>query len=107
MENNPRPKNEKNDYFFPQKMSETNLLLLSILIPSLPERIHLLSSVLSDLHEQSKGKPVEVLVLTDNRHRTTGQKRNQLIGLAQGRFISFVDDDDSVAADYVDQILES
>lgn len=50
---------------------------------------------------------MEVLVLMDNRQRTTGAKMNALIDTAQGRYVSFVDDDDWVATTYVSEILQA
>ena len=43
----------------------------------------------------------EILVLTDNRRRTIGQKRNDLLAMAQGDYVCFVDDDDTVSDDYM------
>lgn len=62
--------------------------------------------VFLDLERQAKGKDVEVLVLLDDRKRSIGHKRNALVSIAQGTFVAFVDDDDRVAIDYVDRLLE-
>ncbi|CAB1128377.1 protein of unknown function [Candidatus Hydrogenisulfobacillus filiaventi] len=75
---------------------------LSILIPALPERLPLLTPTLETLTAQAAGKDVEVLVLVDNRRRSIGEKRNALLDMAQGDFVVFIDDDDTVAPDYVD-----
>jgi len=80
---------------------------LSLLIPSVPERFTFLSSLLADLHQQAFGKPVEILVLIDNKKRTIGDKRNQLLKQAQGRFVAFIDDDDQISPHYVDALLEA
>jgi len=84
---------------------------LSILIPSLPERLHLLEGMLTSLEQQARRcghvQQVELLVLTDNRCRSIGEKRNALLDVAQGRFVAFVDDDDRVAADYVDRLCQA
>lgn len=80
-------------------------IALSILIPSVPERTAHLSRMVEELNKQIAGKPVELLVMTDNRKRTTGAKRNLLIDLAQGQFIAFVDDDDLLLPNYVDALL--
>ena len=50
---------------------------------------------------------VEVLVLEDNRRRSIGRKRDDLIQLAQGDFLTFVDDDDSVDDGYVDALVRA
>lgn len=80
-------------------------IALSILIPSVPERTAHLSRMVDELNKQIAGKPVELLVVTDNRKRTTGAKRNLLIEQAQGQFIVFVDDDDVLLPNYVDSLL--
>jgi len=47
----------------------------------------------------------EVLILTDNRQMSIGEKRNKLMNLASGDYVSFIDDDDTVERDYIPQIL--
>jgi glycosyltransferase involved in cell wall biosynthesis len=48
---------------------------------------------------------VEILMLTDNKQMTVGDKRNTLVGAAQGRYVAFVDDDDRIEADYLAALL--
>lgn len=45
------------------------------------------------------------MALVDNRKRTTGAKRNDLIDLAKGEYVTFIDDDDWAGANYVQSIL--
>jgi glycosyltransferase involved in cell wall biosynthesis len=47
---------------------------------------------------------VELLALLDNKRRSVGGKRNALLSMARGEYISFIDDDDQVANDYVQKI---
>ena len=78
----------------------------SILIPSLPSRAgFFLPRLLDILHPQMDGKPIELLVLMDNKKRSVGAKRNELLSLAQGEYLSFIDDDDYVSGDYCDKLL--
>lgn len=79
-------------------------IVLSILIPSVPERMTHLKQMLDTLYEQAKDKPVEILVLLENKKRTTGEKRNILIEQAQGEYVVFVDDDDRVEPNYIDTL---
>ncbi|MDQ0417416.1 glycosyltransferase involved in cell wall biosynthesis [Croceifilum oryzae] len=82
-------------------------IILSILIPSIPERASCLSRVVSELQRQSERFPVEILVFIDNKKRSIGTKRNVLIQQAKGDFVVFVDDDDRVTPDYVDSLLSA
>lgn len=81
-------------------------ILLSILVPSLPERIGFLKELYEQIMPQTIGKPVEVLVVTDNRTMSIGQKRQRLNEMAKGKYVVHVDDDDTILADYVDLLLE-
>lgn len=50
---------------------------------------------------------VEIVVLTDNKMMMLGHKRNVMVELAQGKYISFVDDDDRISEDYISSLLEA
>lgn len=78
---------------------------LSILIPSLLCRRARLAGLLDALEAQSVGKPVEIIVLSDNGRMTIGEKRNRLFQAAGGEYLCGIDDDDTVSRDYVDSIL--
>jgi len=77
---------------------------LSILICSLNNREKMLNNLLGQLKPQ-KTKGVEILVEKDNGSMLIGEKRNLLLKNANGKYVSFVDDDDEVAQDYVAKIL--
>lgn len=80
---------------------------LSILIPSLITRNHLLSALLTDLEFQLTPE-VEVIVLIDDRHHeSTGEKRNRLLQMARGTYSVFIDDDDRIRETYVKDIVEA
>lgn len=97
----------------------------SILIPTLVSRKETRVSLLRNLCGQIKpiceimedcdtyrierfmGEKVEIIVVEDNKQITTGEKRNLLLSLAKGRYISFVDCDDWVSQNYVDLILKA
>lgn len=82
------------------------MIRLSILICSLEKRQKQLTALLQDLNEQ-KTDEVEILINVDNRQKTTGMKRNELLLRAAGDYIAFVDDDDKVAKDYIPRILKA
>jgi glycosyltransferase involved in cell wall biosynthesis len=77
---------------------------LSILVCGITNRDF--SPLLTHLEKQSHDKPVEILSLVDNRKMKIGRKRNLLVEMSKGEYISFIDDDDWVTDDYVDSILE-
>ena len=82
-------------------------MLWSILIAAIPERYHSTHGLLLSLLEyQSVARipDIELLYLMDNKRRSVGEKRNDLLAAARGEYISFIDDDDEVAPDYVQRI---
>lgn len=86
---------------------------LSILICTVPSRVStFLPKMIKELDGQvvaangkQKNKVVEYLYLGDNKARSVGEKRNDLLRLAKGDYVTFVDDDDDVTDDYVAQLL--
>ena len=79
---------------------------LSILIPTLFSRSEKFSKLLSLLSAQDR-KDVEIVVSRDNGEKTIGEKRNELLQRATGKYVCFVDDDDEVPSDYIDKILKA
>ena len=61
---------------------------------------------LNNLSEEDQ-ESVEILILTDNKKMMLGHKRNKMVELAQGKYITFVDDDDRIADDYIKTILDA
>lgn len=86
-------------------------MILSILIPTLPDRKHFLNDVLKNITEQLNVLLAwdKVEVLTDPRDRsfTTGRKRNDLLEQAKGKYVWFVDDDDYIYDYAIDEILKA
>jgi glycosyltransferase involved in cell wall biosynthesis len=81
---------------------------LSILIPSIPSRITRFAIPLFEkLSAQADriGSGVEILMLTDNKARTVGLKRQALLDSARGDYVAFCDDDDDVEDDYLAALL--
>lgn len=81
----------------------------SILILSIPSRFESLKAAVTHLQEQAdatgQGKSVEILVLLDNKSKSISEKRNDLLQMARGKYIAFLDDDDAVNKDYMSKIL--
>jgi glycosyltransferase involved in cell wall biosynthesis len=79
---------------------------LSVLICSVfGEREKEYALLLSELKHQIAGRDVEILRCIDDRSHTIGAKRQKLLNIAKGEYIVFIDDDDWVAPNYIEQIL--
>lgn len=89
-------------------MESSNEYLLTICICTLPSRERMFNSLVRNLSRQvSDGNLYgDVEIMSDaDIHKTIGQKRNDLLDLANGKFVVFIDDDDSVSGDYLKQII--
>lgn len=86
---------------------------LSILIPSvserrktfLPKSLDMLYGQLELLSAENQ-KQVEIIYLIDNKTMMLGDKRNLMVDMAKGEYISFVDCDDRISDDYISSLLE-
>lgn len=76
----------------------------SILICSLRQREEQLKKLLSVLSPQLTSE-CEVVLNVDDKQKTVGKKRNELLDQSNGQYVAFVDDDDMVSPDYVSKIL--
>jgi glycosyltransferase involved in cell wall biosynthesis len=83
------------------------MIKLSILIPTIPPRLSLeFPSIVSQLNDQLNGrKDIELIGLCDNFSWTVGEKRNKLLSLASGKFVAFIDDDDEISGDYIEEVV--
>ena len=83
--------------------------VLSILIPTLMVRSASLQELLDNLNCQiaALADPwaVEIRINRDAGEKPVGRKRNELLAMARGRYVAFIDDDDQVAGDYIAEIL--
>lgn len=92
---------------------ENRNMKLSILICSVDkvERQENLNKLIHELNHQICSnyaeEIVEVLIEKDNGEMSVGGKRNILIEQAQGEYICFVDDDDSISKNYLNIILQN
>src|SRR5688572_10245288 len=78
-----------------------------ILICTLPERANKLKRLTLELDRQKvkyKGL-VDYKIHDAGRSIPTGRKRNQLIEQSFSEYFSFIDDDDMVSKDYIEQIM--
>jgi glycosyltransferase involved in cell wall biosynthesis len=80
-------------------------MILSILTPTIPGREKQVKTLSDKIQKQIGDLPVEHLVLSDNKKRSIGEKRQSLVNIANGDYIAFCDDDDDVSDDYVKSIV--
>lgn len=90
------------------------MIKLSILIPSThTRRKSFLPSILDQVYGQYESLPkeqqeqVEILTLIDNKTRMLGDKRNNMVNMAQGEYIVHVDDDDRISEYYISELLHA
>jgi hypothetical protein len=69
---------------------------LSILIPSIPSRFEKSFNLYNKLIEETENMDIEILMLTDNKKRSIGLKREALKNISKGKYFMFVDDDDDI-----------
>ncbi len=79
------------------------MVTLSILIATMPVRAAKLANLRALLDRQLTP---EVEVITDSSmNYNIGIKRNKLLSLATGKYVVFIDDDDLISSDYIDQVV--
>lgn len=75
---------------------------LSILIPTLSSRANQCMSLVDKMLDQvEKGNYiglVEIVTLYDDGKKSIGTKRNELIQMAKGDYVCFIDDDDDIGS---------
>ncbi|MGC2310064.1 MAG: glycosyltransferase [Candidatus Babeliaceae bacterium] len=89
----------------------TTPIVWSILICTLEERQELFNTLHNKLREQIKKlglkDKIEILYYKDKRgEHTVGFKRNRLLEQSQGKYVSFIDDDDDVHDDFIQLIYD-
>jgi hypothetical protein len=82
---------------------------LSILVPTVPSRIDtFFPRIIKELHKQVGSRAdIEIIGLFDNKRKTTGAKRQDLLSLARGEYLTFIDDDDRISEDYICSIIHA
>jgi len=78
----------------------------SILIPTMPGRDSKLQALLARIHEKVTWTCPEIKIDYDNRNATVGEKRQRLLQGAQGKYMSFIDDDDEVTDAYFEDVRQ-
>lgn len=98
---------------------------ISILIPTIPSRESSLNNLLKILLPQMStftsskdydnnitilkyhNFDVEIIVCSDEKKITTGEKRNRLLKIAKGKYIVYIDDDDEIPDYYIREMLKA
>lgn len=85
-------------------------MILSILIPTLPERRAVFTELYNEIQKQINPDHIQsVEILFDPSPRgsvSTGMKRDYLLMRARGKYVWFVDDDDSIMEGAISNIIE-
>jgi glycosyltransferase involved in cell wall biosynthesis len=83
---------------------------LSILIPTMKHREDMFKDLQWELQSQINRNlahdKVEIL-WNNSQAESIGEKRNDLLNRAKGKYVAFVDDDDWVSKDYIKLLLEA
>jgi hypothetical protein len=90
-----------------EKLSKTNILW-SIGILTVPQRKDKLLRLIKIIKDQtlvSIAHRIELIVISDDKIRTVGDKRNEVLAKANGKYVCFIDDDDLVSDYYIVKIL--
>jgi glycosyltransferase involved in cell wall biosynthesis len=93
------------------------MIILSVLIPTIPERVNMFTSLFNEVHRQiaymdsvhpTLGK-IEVIVDDSPRFLdgglSIGKKRQALLKRAEGNYVCFLDDDEGISPNYVETLV--
>jgi hypothetical protein len=82
----------------------------SILIPTLVERTEIFNRLMETIKEKRQricpDLKIEFCISRDNREKSIGKKRQELLQGANGKYMSFIDDDDDVTDAYFEDALK-
>jgi glycosyltransferase involved in cell wall biosynthesis len=93
------------------------MIILSILIPTIPERGEMFTRLFNEVHRQIAYMDTvhptlgEIEVLVDDSKRfldgglSIGKKREALVKRATGKYLCFLDDDETIAPNYVEVLV--
>lgn len=81
------------------------MIRLSILIPSIPSRLAQAAILYARLLDMIGDKQIEILILTDNKVMSIGEKCNRLIECMHGQYFLILHDDDELVS--LDEIYEA
>jgi glycosyltransferase involved in cell wall biosynthesis len=83
----------------------------SVLIPTIPGREESLKRLLDAIREKiARIAPhlrVEYSIKFDNKEMSVGLKRQELLQTAKGKYMAFIDDDDMITDEYIEDLAET
>lgn len=83
----------------------------SVLIPTIPGREQSLQTLLASIREKvgriAPHLRVEYSINFDNREKSIGRKRQELLQAAKGKYMSFIDDDDAITDAYIEDLRDT
>jgi hypothetical protein len=83
----------------------------SILIPTMTGRELKLQILLENIHEKIRricpSLRYEICLAFDNRETSVGMKRQKLLQEAKGKYMSFIDDDDYITDNYIQDMFDT
>lgn len=83
----------------------------SVLIPTIPGREASLQSLMAGIREKvGRLAPmlrIDIVLNFDNREKSIGQKREELLQGATGKYMSFIDDDDQITDAYIEDLRDT
>jgi hypothetical protein len=93
------------------------MIILSILIPTIPERFQMFNKLFNEVYSQINYMKTfhpslgNIEMLVDNSKRfldggpSIGKKRESLVKRAEGKYLCFLDDDESIAPNYLETLV--
>ena len=83
----------------------------TVLIPTIPGREQSLQQLVFSIHEKVRricpDLRLEVILGFDNKEKSIGMKRQEMVQSAQGKYVSFIDDDDEITDAYVEDVWQT
>jgi hypothetical protein len=83
----------------------------TVLIPTIPGREQSLQRLLGSIHEKVQricpALRIEIGLGFDNKEKSIGRKRQDLVQSAKGKYVSFIDDDDEITDMYIEDVAHT
>lgn len=92
-----------------EEQSKKNDILWTVAILTIPERKQKLKTLIDFLSKTVPfrfSKRIELLVNEDKKEKSIGVKRQEILDKANGKYVSFIDDDDYVSPSYISKIAD-